>query len=522
MSDDSRRPIRRALVSVYDKTGLEDLARGLAAAGVEMVSTGSTAMSIAAAGCPVTSVESVTGFPEVLDGRVKTLHPHIHGGLLADMRKDSHRQQLDEHGIAAFELVVVNLYPFTATVASGAGVDDCVEQIDIGGPAMVRASAKNFANVAVVTSPTRYADVLAAVESGGFSARQRAALATEAFAHTATYDIAVASWLGSAVSPASEGGAFPAWVGGAWKLGEVLRYGENPHQSAAVYLSAHHEPALAGAAQLQGKQMSYNNYVDADAARRAAFDHLEPAVVIIKHANPCGVAVGLDIAEAYRQAFATDPVSAFGGVVAANRAVSLEMAEAMADVFTEVVVAPDYEPEALALLAAKKNLRVLRVAGPHMGNRIESRSICGGLLIQAADAINAEGDSPAAWQLVSGEPADRATLRDLEFAWRSVRSVKSNAILLARNGAAVGIGMGQVNRVDSARLAVERAGARAAGSVASSDAFFPFADGLQVLLDAGIAAVVQPGGSVRDEEVIAAAQQAGVTMYLTRTRHFFH
>ncbi len=522
MAEDSRRPVRRALVSVYDKDGLAELARGLAAAGVQMVSTGSTAKAIAAAGCEVTAVETVTGFPEVLDGRVKTLHPHIHGGLLADLRQESHREQLDEHGIAPFELVVVNLYPFTQTVASGASIDECVEQIDIGGPAMVRASAKNYANVAVVTSPARYGQVLAAIAEGGFTLDERAALATEAFAHTATYDIAVASWLGNVVSPDPQGDGFPAWLGAAWRRGDVLRYGENPHQRAAVYLSAHHEPALAGAEQLQGKQMSYNNYVDAEAARRAAFDHLEPAVAIIKHANPCGIAVGLDIAEAYRRAFATDPVSAFGGVVAANRIVTAEMAEAMADVFTEVVVAPDYDDDALALLSAKTNLRVLRVSGPHMGTHIETRSISGGLLVQVADAIDAEGDDPAAWQLVSGEPADRETMRDLEFAWRAVRSVKSNAILLARHGAAVGVGMGQVNRVDSARLAVERAGDRAGGSVAASDAFFPFADGLQVLLDAGITAVVQPGGSVRDGEVIAAAQEAGATMYLTGTRHFFH
>jgi len=517
-----RRPVRRALVSVYDKTGLEELARGLTLAGVEIVSTGSTAATIAAAGVPVTAVGDVTGFPETLDGRVKTLHPHIHGGLLADLRKDSHREQLEELGILAFELVVVNLYPFESTVASGADVDDCVEQIDIGGPAMVRASAKNYANVAIVTSPAHYADVLEAVALGGFTLQKRAALAVEAFSHTATYDIAVASWLGSVVAPDPDGSGFPPWVGGAWRRGEVLRYGENPHQRAAVYLSAHHEPALAGARQLQGKQMSYNNYVDADAARRAAFDHLEPAVAIIKHANPCGIAVGLDVAEAYRRAFATDPVSAFGGVVAANRMVTVEMAEAMADVFTEVIVAPDYDPSALELLAAKKNLRVLQVAGPHMGSHIESRSISGGLLLQVADAIDAHGDDPGTWQLVSGEPADRPTLRDLEFAWRAVRSVKSNAILLANNGAAVGVGMGQVNRVDSARLSVERAGDRASGAVAASDAFFPFPDGLEVLLDAGVRAVVQPGGSVRDEEVIAAARSAGVTMYLTGTRHFFH
>ena len=522
MSDDSRRPVKRALVSVYDKTGLEELARGLALAGVEIVSTGSTAKTIADAGVAVTAVGDVTGFPETLDGRVKTLHPHIHGGLLADLRKDSHREALEDLGILAFELVIVNLYPFQDTVASGAGIDDCVEQIDIGGPAMVRASAKNYANVAIVTTPTRYGDVLEAVSRGGFSLEERATLAAEAFAHTASYDIAVASWLGSVVAPDPDGGGFPVFLGAAWKRGEVLRYGENPHQRAAVYLSAHHEPALAGAEQLQGKQMSYNNYVDAEAARRAAFDHLEPAVAIIKHANPCGIAVGLDIEEAYTKAFATDPVSAFGGVVAANRIVSAEMAQAMSEVFTEVVVAPDYDPDALTVFAAKKNLRVLRVSGPHMGAHVETRSISGGLLVQVADSLQADGDDPSVWTLASGEPADSATLRDLEFAWRSCRSVKSNAILLARNGAAVGVGMGQVNRVDSARLAVERAGDRASGSVAASDAFFPFADGLQVLLDAGVTAVVQPGGSVRDEEVIAAAQAAGVTMYLTGTRHFFH
>ncbi len=520
MSDAGQRPIRRALISVYDKTGLVDLAVRLAASGVEIVSTGSTAKTIADAGCPVTPVDFVTGFPEILDGRVKTLHPHIHGGLLADVRKESHQAQLAEHGIAAFELVIVNLYPFSHTVASGAGVDDCVEQIDIGGPAMIRASAKNFANLAVVTSPSRYDDVLAALDAGGFSFAERAVLATEAFAHTATYDIAVASWLGSVVAPSESG--FPDWVGAAWSRGDVLRYGENPHQGAAVYLSAHHAPALAGATQIQGKQMSYNNYIDADAARRAAFDHAGPAVAIIKHANPCGIAIGADIAEAYRRAFSTDPVSAFGGVVAANRTVSVEMAEAMVDVFTEVVIAPDYEAGALDVFAAKKNLRVLTVDGPIPGSRVESRSISGGLLLQSSDAIDAPGDDPAAWKLVAGSPADAEVLSDLEFAWRSARSVKSNAILLASDGAAVGVGMGQVNRVDSARLAVDRAGERSVGSVAASDAFFPFADGLQVLLDAGVRAVVQPGGSVRDEEVIAAAAQAGVTMYLTGTRHFFH
>ena len=522
MNEQGRRAVSRALVSVYDKTGLVDLARGLVDAGVEIVSTGSTASTIVAAGLPVTAVADVTGFPEILDGRVKTLNPRIHGGLLADLRHEHHAAQLAEHGIKPFELVVVNLYPFQATVASGASVDECVEQIDIGGPAMVRASAKNYANVAVVTSPARYASVLDAVAAGGFTLDERASLAVEAFSHTANYDIAVATWLGSSVATGGSVEGFPEWVGAAWKRGNVLRYGENPHQRAAVYVSAHHDASLAGATQLQGKEMSYNNYVDADAARRAAFDFTSPAVAIIKHANPCGVAVGADIADAYRKAFATDPVSAFGGVVAANATVTGAMAEAMADVFTEVVVAPGYDDDALAVFAAKKNLRVLVVPGPASGSRIEMRTISGGMLMQAVDDVQAPGDDPSTWTLVSGSPADSAMLQDLHFAWVACRSVKSNAILLAHDGAAVGVGMGQVNRVDSARLSVERAGDRARGSVAASDAFFPFADGLQVLIDGGVRAVVQPGGSVRDEEVFDAARAAGITMYVTGTRHFFH
>lgn len=517
---EDRRVVRRALVSVYDKGGLTELARGLHAAGVEIVSTGSTAKVIADSGVPVTLVGDVTGFPECLDGRVKTLHPHIHGGLLADLRKDDHQRQIDDLGITAFELVVVNLYPFTDTVASGAAVDECVEQIDIGGPAMVRASAKNYANVAVVVSPQRYNELLRAVESGGFTHGQRAALAAEAFAHTASYDTAVASWMAREVVDVGE--EFPGWVGAAWSRRDVLRYGENPHQSAAVYVSHAHEPGVATAEQLHGKQMSYNNFVDADAARRAAFDFVDPAVAIIKHANPCGIAVGIDTEEAYRKAFATDPVSAFGGVVAVNRAVSAELATAMADVFTEVIIAPDFDDDALEILMQKKNLRILRVAGPHPGRRHEGRTISGGMLLQSIDDVADAGDDPASWTLVSGEPADASTRRDLEFSWTACRSVKSNAILLASAGGAVGIGMGQVNRVDSARLAVDRAGDRAAGSVAASDAFFPFPDGLQVLIDGGVRAVVQPGGSVRDDEVIEAAKRAGITMYLTGTRHFFH
>jgi phosphoribosylaminoimidazolecarboxamide formyltransferase/IMP cyclohydrolase len=520
----STRPIRRALVSVYDKTGLDELARGLADAGVEIVSTGSTASRIASLGISVTQVQDLTGFPECLDGRVKTLHPKVHAGILADLRLPEHQSQLDELGIAPFELVVVNLYPFVDTVASGATPDECIEQIDIGGPTMVRAAAKNHPSVAVVTSPSYYADVLAAVARGGFTLEERQRLAAEAFIHTANYDVAVASYLGNVVSPSDSGTGFPAWIGATWERAEVLRYGENPHQRAALYVTnAAPTPGLAQAEQLHGKEMSYNNYVDADAARRAAYDHAEPAVAIIKHANPCGIAVGADIAEAHLKAHETDPVSAFGGVIAANRPVTAEMARQVAEVFTEVVVAPGYDDDALAILTEKKNLRLLVAAAVPERGAIEIRPVSGGILLQSQDRIDAAGDDPTTWTLACGEPADEATLRDLVFAWRACRSVKSNAILLAKDGAAVGVGMGQVNRVDSARLAVSRAGEdRARGSVGASDAFFPFPDGLEVLTAAGVTAIVQPGGSVRDDEVIAAATAAGVTMYLTGTRHFFH
>jgi phosphoribosylaminoimidazolecarboxamide formyltransferase/IMP cyclohydrolase len=512
-------PVRRALVSVYDKTGLEELARGLADAGVEIVSTGSTAQRIAAAGISVIPVEKITEFPECLDGRVKTLHPRIHAGILADRRVPDHVSQLEELEIEPFDLVVVNLYPFVDTVASGASEDEVVEQIDIGGPSMVRAAAKNHPSVAVVVTPKAYQDVLAAVASGGFTLEERKALAAAAFRHTATYDIAVASWMGNVVAPDAENG-FPGWVGFSGTRVAALRYGENPHQRAALYADDFGDPGLAGATQLQGKEMSYNNFVDADAAWRAAHDFAEPAVAVIKHANPCGIAVGPSIAEAHAKAHATDPVSAYGGVIAANGVITADAARSISPIFTEVVVAPGYEPEALEILGAKKNLRVLEVSGGVGGGDV--RHISGGFLLQSADRLDAEGDDPASWQLVAGPAADEATLADLAFAWRACRSAKSNAILLAADGGAVGIGMGQVNRVDSCRLAVSRAGDRAAGSVAASDAFFPFADGLQVLIDGGVRAVVSPGGSVRDAEVIDAAAAAGVTLYHTGTRHFFH
>ncbi|MFZ5871403.1 MAG: bifunctional phosphoribosylaminoimidazolecarboxamide formyltransferase/IMP cyclohydrolase [Actinomycetota bacterium] len=523
---DERVPVRRALISVYDKTGLEELVTGLDAAGVAIVSTGSTAGRIAAAGVPVTPVEQVTGFPECLDGRVKTLHPKVHAGILADRRNPDHVRQLQTLGVEAFDLVVVNLYPFRATVRSGAGLEDVVEQIDIGGPSMVRAAAKNHASVAVVVDPSGYGEVLDAVRDGGFDLAARRRLAARAFAHTAAYDAAVANWCETELAPDSSG--WPPYTGLALERAEVLRYGENPHQQAALYVDTDADPGIAQAAQVHGKAMSYNNYVDADAALRAAFDHQLPAVAIIKHANPCGIAVASPdaddpIAQAHQRAHACDPVSAFGGVVAANRPVTEAMALQLADVFTEVVVAPAFTDEALRVLTAKKNVRLLELPDGYGRGRAEWRHVSGGVLVQEADRVDAPGDDPSAWRLVTGEPADDETLADLEFAWRAVRAVKSNAILLASGGASVGIGMGQVNRVDSCRLAVERAGAdRARGSVAASDAFFPFPDGLQVLLDAGVRAVVQPGGSVRDEEVVATARDAGVTMYLTGTRHFAH
>ena len=543
-------PVKRALLSVYDKTNLVELATQLHANGVELISTGSTAATIAAAGIPVTPVEQVTGFPECLEGRVKTLHPKIHAGILADRRKDAHLAQLRELQVAPIDLVVVNLYPFTDTVASGADFDACVEQIDIGGPSMVRAAAKNHPAVAVVVDPARYPEVAQAVSAGGFTLSQRRALAAAAFAHTASYDVAVASWFSTQLETEA---ALPEFVGATFTRAHALRYGENPHQSAALYTQGQAQ-GIAGAEQLHGKAMSYNNYTDADAAVRAAYDQGEATtVVVVKHANPCGIAVDEDVAKAHAKAHACDPVSAYGGVIATNATVTAAMAAQVKPIFTEVIVAPEYEPQALEILSAKKNLRILRLPKPVRGG-YEFKQVTGGLLVQERDNVAATGDDPARWQLVAGPSADAETLADLRFAWNAVRSVRSNAVLLAHAGATVGVGMGQVNRVDSCKLAIERANTlgaratgdaaanqansaggadasqilatsapqRAVGSVAASDAFFPFADGLQLLIDAGVKAVVQPGGSIRDAEVIEAAQAAGVTMYFTGTRHFAH
>jgi phosphoribosylaminoimidazolecarboxamide formyltransferase/IMP cyclohydrolase len=551
---DSRHPIRRALISVFNKAGICDLAAALNALGVEIVSTGSTASTMERAGIPVTPVESVTGFPECLEGRVKTLHPGIHAGILADTRKADHLAQLDSLGFTPFDLVIVNLYPFADALTLGLSDDEQVEQIDIGGPAMVRAAAKNHASVAVVVNPDQYRTVVDAAKCGGFTFAERAGLAAQAFAHTATYDTAVATWMaeragrlsiaeakvGTSDAAAGNDGtgddaagnvsggdsAFPVWRGATYTRAEVLRYGENPHQSAALYVDG--TTGLATAEQLGGKAMSYNNYMDADAAWRAAWDHTEPCVAVIKHANPCGIAVGADIAAAHAKAHATDPVSAFGGVIAANRPVTAEMAEQVFGVFTEVVIAPGFEADALEILQRKKNLRLLRLDPPTAHGGVETRPVSGGLLVQERDTFQAAGDDPAHWTLAAGPAVDSDTLDDLAFAWRAVRAAKSNAILLAHGGAAVGIGMGQVNRVDSCRLAVERANAlgdgveRARGSVAASDAFFPFSDGPQVLIDAGVKAIVQPGGSKRDADTVAAANAAGVSVYFTGTRHFAH
>jgi phosphoribosylaminoimidazolecarboxamide formyltransferase/IMP cyclohydrolase len=510
-----RKQLRRALVSVYDKDRLIEIGKALSSAGIEILSTGSTAKNLADAGIAVTEVSSYTGFPEIMGGRVKTLHPRIHGGILADQNNPEHLAAIAELDIAPFDVVIINLYPFAQTIAAGASFQESIEQIDIGGPSMLRGAAKNHGSVAVICQTSQYDQLLEAIKAGGFTEAERRTLALEVFRTTAEYDLAIATWLGQ-----SEANDLPDWFGRIWHRENSLRYGENPHQAAAIYSGG---PAgIVDAKQLHGKEMSFNNYTDAEAAWRAVLDHRDPAVAIMKHANPCGVAVcELGVAVAYQHAHECDPVSAFGGVVAANRTVDLAMAEPLSKIFTEVLIAPDYDADALELLMKKPSIRILKCDVTTI-NPLELRPVSGGVLLQATDLIDSAGDTSANWKQVSGQAVDAQTMKDLEFAWRSVRSVKSNAILLAKSTASVGIGMGQVNRVDSARLAVSRAGDRVNGSVAASDAFFPFPDGLQILIDAGVTAVVQPGGSVRDEEVIAAAQTAGIAMFFTGTRHFSH
>ena len=509
-----RKPIRRALVSVYDKDRLLELGAALSKAGIEIISTGSTAKTLQGSGIAVTEVSEYTGFPEIMGGRVKTLHPKIHSGILADQDNPDHMQAITDLDIEPFDLVIINLYPFAQTIASGAAYAECIEQIDIGGPSMLRGAAKNHGSVAVISKVAQYDALFSAISAGGTTLEERRNFALEVFRTTAEYDLTIASWLGTQISM-----DIPDWFGLIWKRESSLRYGENPHQSAAIYRGG--PPGIVNAVQSHGKEMSFNNYTDADAAWRAALDHTDPCVAIINHANPCGIATGADIASAYLAAHACDPVSAFGGVIAANRKVTAAMAEPLSQVFTEVIIAPEYEPAALEILMKKPSIRILTCPNTKL-SPLEIRPVSGGVLLQNTDKIDALGDDCANWSQVTGEKVSQQVLADLQFAWRAVRAVKSNAILLAKNGAAVGIGMGQVNRVDSARLSIDRAGERAQGSVAASDAFFPFADGLQILIDGGVTAVVQPGGSVRDEEVIAAAKSAGIAMFFTGTRHFSH
>ena len=512
---------RRALLSVSDKRGLEEFAEGLVRLGFEVISTGGTKRALAARGVPVKAVSEVTGFPEILDGRVKTLHPRIHGGILADRSKPEHVAQLAEHSIAPLELVAVNLYPFGQTIAAGASFEEAIEMIDIGGPCMVRAAAKNHAHVAVVIDPGDYPEVLAALAHGGVDAILRRRLALKAFRHTRAYDAAIADWLERQVDgPPSGSGELPARLH--LDLARELepRYGENPHQPSAVYRVAGGPGVLGGMRQLQGKELSWNNLLDADAARKLVALFAEPAVAIIKHNNPCGVGVGGDLVEAYGRALATDPVSAFGSIVALNRPADRAAAEAMKELFIEVLVAPGYDEEALAVYGAKKNLRVL-ACPPYApsADAAELRAIDGGYLAQSPDA---RPDDPSSWQVATRRAPTAEERRALVFAWDVARYVKSNAIVLANAHQTVGIGAGQMSRVDSCRIAIDKAQLEVRGTVAASDAFFPVRDGLDLLARAGITAVVQPGGSKRDDEVIAAADEHGMAMLFTGTRHFRH
>jgi phosphoribosylaminoimidazolecarboxamide formyltransferase/IMP cyclohydrolase len=521
-----RLPVRRALLSVSDKTGIVEFARVLAEGGAEILSTGGTAAAIRAAGIPVKDVSEHTGFPEILDGRVKTLVPGVHGGLLGRRDLPEHRAQMEAHAIAPIDLVAVNLYPFEATVAKGAGFEDCIENIDIGGPAMIRSAAKNHAAVVVITEPGQIAEVRAELEQGGTTPALRRRLAQAAYARTAAYDTAISTWFA-----AQNGEAFPPRLAVAGVLRQSLRYGENPHQSAAFYADGSNRPGLATAAQVQGKELSYNNLNDTDAAFECAAEFDRPAIVIVKHANPCGVAEAEDLSAAWDFALRCDPVSAFGGIVAANRALDAAAAERIAAIFTEVVVAPDADEDAKAVFARKKNLRLLLTGGvpDPAAPGLLVKSVSGGFLAQTRDAGRV---APDALRVVTRRAPGEAELADLLFAFRVCKHVKSNAIVYARGRATVGIGAGQMNRLDSSRIAARKAedAAKAAGlpeslargSVVASDAFFPFADGLEAAAAAGVTAVIQPGGSIRDAEVIAAADKAGLAMVFTGMRHFRH
>ncbi len=520
--------VRRALLSVSDKRGLSDFARFLAERGVELLSTGGSARTLREAGLRVSEVGEVTGFPEIMDGRVKTLHPLIHGGLLARRDLASHRAALAEHGIPEIDLLVVNLYPFRETLASGADRATCVENIDIGGPAMLRAAAKNHGFVAVVTDPDDYPAVMDDLRAhdGTVSEALRRRLAADAFAHTAAYDAAVARWMAD-----QEGEPFPKETALAGRRRQTLRYGENPHQAAALYVSGEPRPGVATAQQLQGKELSYNNLNDTDAAFEAVAEFDDPAVVIVKHANPCGVAVADDIAAAYRKALACDPVSAFGGIIASNRPIDRAAAEAIAGIFAEVVIAPEVDEEAREVFGRKTNLRVLTTGAlpDPAAEGMTAKTIAGGLLLQSRDAGRIQA---ADLEVVTRRAPDDRELADLLFAFRVAKHVKSNAIVYARDGATVGVGAGQMSRVDSARIAAQKArdaaeaagekAPRTRGAVVASDAFFPFADGLLAAAEAGVTAVIQPGGSKRDDEVVAAADDKGLAMVMTGLRHFRH
>ena len=503
-----------ALLSVSDKTGLVDFARGLHDAGVSLIASGGTAKALAGAGLPVTLVEEITGFPEILGGRVKTLQPAVHGGILA-RRTPEHLAELAAHGIAPIDLVVVNLYPFQKTVAQPDVAEaDAVEQIDIGGVALLRAAAKNFESVTVVSDPADYANVSAAFATGGTDLAQRRALALKAFRHTAEYDSAIATYFTAQV----EAAPLPQRVNLVLDQVQVCRYGENPHQQGGYYTYAGEEAPFIV---LHGKEMSYNNWLDLDGSWQAAQDFPEPTVAIIKHSNPCGLASGATLAEAYGKALASDPVSAFGSIISVNRPLDAEMAERMKSLFVEVVAAAEYTPEALEILKSKKNLRILQARPGVTLRPLSVRSVFGGVLIQEVDRSQEDMD-PATWQIVSQRQPTPEQMADLAFAWRVARHVKSNAIVYVANQATVGVGAGQMSRVDSVMLAGHKAGSAARGAVMASDAFFPFPDGIEAAAKHGITAVVQPGGSIRDDGVVEAVDRLGLVMVVTGTRHFRH
>ena len=507
-----------ALISVYDKTGIAEFGRKLAATGWRLISTGNTGKTLQEAGLQVTQVSELTGSPEILDGRVKTLHPKIHGGLLARRDLPAHMAELKQHGIGTIDLVVNNLYPFVATISKpGVTLADALESIDIGGPAMIRAGAKNFPDVIVVVDPADYDRVADMLASGGVPLEQRKKLAAKAFQHVALYDTSISGYLRNGGGPADES-LFPSELTLGLILVQKLRYGENPHQAGALYALPGPKTGLAAAQQLHGKEMSYNNFLDADAAISAAARFSEQVVTIVKHNNPCGLAAHANQAEAYRRAFAGDPVSAYGGIVACNRKMTLATVEAMKGVFYEVVIAPEFEPAAVAALEKRKQIRVLKAPLPERPVRVV-RQISGGALVQTPDFVQ---EDPDRWDVVTKRKPDSREMEDLDFAWRSCVLIKSNAIVLARDRAIIGMGAGQPNRLNSVHLAIRTAGDRAAGTVLASDAFFPFADGLELGAKAGITAVVQPGGSIRDEEVISAADKYGLAMVFTGTRHFYH